>query len=84
MPILKSSTARTILFQIVASCLGISQKDYPKGKGQVECLAKIIIGPAKTEAKETKGIQLEDKLKLNDVLRWDGNTYTHNKETYTH
>lgn len=26
--------------------------------------------------KEFKGIQLEDKLKLNDIPKWDGNTDT--------
>ena len=34
----------------------------------IEDLSRIVVGPIKTEAKETKGVQLEDKLKLNNVL----------------
>ena len=51
-------------------------KDYPKGKERIEDPSRIVMGPVKTEAKETKGVQLEDKLKLNDVPKWDGNTDT--------
>ena len=45
-----------------------------KGKNQIGDPYRNIAEPIKSEAKDSKGLHFEDKLKLSDIPQWDGNT----------
>ena len=51
-------------------------REHSKQRSKDENSHKGVAEFIKTEAKEYTGIQLKDKLKLNDVPKWDGNTDT--------
>ena len=47
-----------------------------KVKNQIGDPYRNVAEPIKSEAKDSKGLHFEDKLKLSDVPQWDGNTDT--------